>query len=56
MQNNRQEAALGLATPCDAAELYASLRLSDPLVATRESFSGTVVSGVVTVVSGTHQP
>ncbi|HLZ20701.1 MAG TPA: hypothetical protein VKQ30_01075 [Ktedonobacterales bacterium] len=49
-RDNRREAALGLATRCDAAELYESLRLSDPLVATRESFSGTVVSGVVTTV------
>jgi hypothetical protein len=31
--------------------LYESLRLGDPLVATRESFSGTVVSGIVTAVS-----
>ena len=42
-RDNRREAALGLATRCDAAELYASLRLGDPLVATRESFNGTVV-------------
>jgi hypothetical protein len=51
MRDNRREAALGLATRCDAAELYESLRLGDPLVATRESFSGTVVSGLVTAVS-----
>jgi hypothetical protein len=51
MRDNRREAALGLATRCDAAELYESLRLGDPLVATRASFSGTVVSGVVTAVS-----
>jgi len=51
MRDSRREAALGLATRCDAAELYESLRLGDPLVATRESFSGTVVSGVVTFVS-----
>jgi hypothetical protein len=50
-RNNRREAALGLATRCDAAELYESLRLGDPLVATRESFSGTVVSGIVTAAS-----
>jgi hypothetical protein len=50
MRDNRREAALGLATRCDAAELYESLRLGDPLVATRESFRGTVVSGVVTAV------
>jgi hypothetical protein len=41
------EAALGLATREDAAELYASLRLGDPLVAHRERYTGTVVSGVV---------
>jgi hypothetical protein len=51
MRDNRREAALGLATRCDAAELYESLRLGDPLVATRESFSGTVVTGIVTAVS-----
>jgi hypothetical protein len=47
-QDSRREAALGLATRCDAAELYDSLRLGDSLVATRESFAGTVVSGTVT--------
>lgn len=51
MRDSRREAALGLATRCDATELYESLRLGDPLVATRESFSGTVVSGVVSFVS-----
>lgn len=51
MRDNRREAALGLATRCDAAELYESLRLGDPLVATRESFNGTVVTGVATAVS-----
>jgi hypothetical protein len=51
MRDSRREAALGLATRCDAAELYESLRLGDQLVATRESFSGTVVSGIVTAVS-----
>jgi hypothetical protein len=51
MRDSRREAALGLATRCDAAELYESLRLGDPLIATRESFSGTVVSGIVTAVS-----
>jgi hypothetical protein len=49
-RDNRREAALGLATRCDAAELYASLRLADPLVATREAFGGTVTSGLVTAV------
>jgi hypothetical protein len=49
-RDNRREAALGLATRCDAAELYASLRLGDPLVATRESFGGTVVSGTVSAL------
>lgn len=51
MRDTRREAALGPATRCDAAELYESLRLGDPLIATRESFSGTVVSGIVTAVS-----
>lgn len=49
-RDSRREAALGLASRCDAAELYESLRLGDPLVATRESFGGTVVSGVVTAL------
>ncbi|HET6315889.1 MAG TPA: hypothetical protein VFG86_05485 [Chloroflexota bacterium] len=49
-RDSRREAALGLATRCDAAELWQSLRLGDPLVAVRESFAGTVVSGVVTSV------
>jgi hypothetical protein len=52
MRDNRREAALGLATRCDATELYESLRLGDPLIATRESFNGTVVSGIVTAVLG----
>ena len=51
-RDSRREAALGLATRCDAAELYESLRLGDPLVATRESFGGTVVTGVLTAVQG----
>jgi hypothetical protein len=55
MRDNRREAALGLATRCDAAELYERLRLGDPLVAVRESFSGTVVTGVVSAVSGRNR-
>ena len=51
-RDSRREAALGLATRCDAAELYESLRLGDPLVATRESFGGTLVTGVITAVQG----
>jgi hypothetical protein len=51
-RDSRREAALGLASRCDAAELYESLRLGDPLVAVRESFNGTVVTGIVTAVSG----
>jgi hypothetical protein len=50
-RDNRRQAALGLATRCDAAELYESLRLGDPLVATRELLSGTVVTGTITNVS-----
>ena len=50
-RDSRREAALGLASRSDAAELYESLRLGDPLVATREWFSGRVVSGLVTSVS-----
>ena len=47
-RDSRREAALGLASRCDAVELYESLRLGDPLVATRESFAGTVVTGTIT--------
>jgi hypothetical protein len=50
-RDSRREAALGLASRCDATELYSSLRLGDPLVATRESFAGSVVCGVVSAVS-----
>jgi hypothetical protein len=50
-RDNRREAALGLASRCDAAELYQSLRLGDPLIATRESFAGSVVSGRVTALA-----
>jgi hypothetical protein len=49
-RDGRRQAAIGLATRCDAAELWESLRLGDPLVATREAFAGTVVTGVVTAV------
>jgi hypothetical protein len=51
-RDRRREAALGLASRCDATELYSSLRLGDPLVATRESFAGSVVCGVVSAVAG----
>jgi hypothetical protein len=51
-RDSRREAALGLASRCDATELYASLRLGDPRVATRESFAGSVVCGVVSAVAG----
>jgi hypothetical protein len=50
-RDSRREAALGLASRCDATELYSSLRLGDPLVATRESFAGSVVCGVVSTVA-----
>jgi hypothetical protein len=50
-RDSRREAALGLASRCDATELYSSLRLGDPLVATRESFAGSVVCGVVSAVA-----
>lgn len=45
--DNRSEAALGLTTRTHAAELYDSLRLGDPLVAERESWTGTVITGTV---------
>jgi len=45
--DTRAEAALGLATRSDAAELYESLRLGDPLVAACAAFDGTVVPGTV---------
>jgi hypothetical protein len=42
------EAALGLATRCDAADLFDSLRLDDPLVADRARFDGTIITGTLT--------
>jgi hypothetical protein len=45
--DSRRQAALGLATRCDAAELYASMRLGDPGVAVRSSHEGTVISGQI---------
>jgi hypothetical protein len=49
-RDSRREAALGLATRCDATELGERLRLGDPLVTVRESFAGTVVTGIVTAL------
>jgi hypothetical protein len=49
-RDSRREAALGLASRCDAAELYESVRLGDPLVAPRESFSGSVVTGLISAL------
>jgi hypothetical protein len=46
--DSRMEAALGLATRSDSADLYASLRLGDPLVALRESHDGGVITGTIT--------
>jgi hypothetical protein len=46
--DDRAEAALGLATREDATELYASLRLTDPLQAVRETYAGNVITGTVT--------
>ena len=50
LRDSRREAALGLASRCDAVELYESLRLGDPLVAARESFAGGVVTGIITTL------
>jgi hypothetical protein len=44
----RREAAVGLAARCDAATLWESLRLGDPLVAPRDAFADAVVTGIVT--------
>lgn len=46
--DDRAEAALGLATRADAAELYDSLRLADPLQAVRARYSGTLMTGTIT--------
>jgi hypothetical protein len=43
--DTRTEAALGLATRCDATELFASQVLDDPLVADRARFEGSVITG-----------
>lgn len=47
-RDSRQQAAMGLTTRSQSAELFASLRLADPLVATAERLSGTVVTGTIT--------
>lgn len=52
--DTRRDAALGLATRSHAAELYDSLRLGDPLVASRAAHSGRVVQGVVTLHDDDH--
>lgn len=49
--DTRTEAALGLATRCDATELYDSQRLDDPLVADRARFDGTIVTGTLTWIN-----
>lgn len=49
--DGRGQAALGLTTRCDAADLYASLLLDDPLMAARAAFTGEVVTGTVVSVS-----
>lgn len=49
--DTRIEAALGLATRCDAAEHYASLLLDDPLVALRETYTGQVVTGAISHIA-----
>ena len=46
--DSRTDAALGLATRSDAAELFDSLLLGDPLAAVAASFAGSVVCGTVT--------
>src|SRR5690625_782622 len=51
--DTRIEAALGLATRCDAPGLYASLLLDDPLVALRETYTGQVVTGAITKITKT---
>lgn len=47
LADGRGQAALGLTTRCDAADLYASLLLDDPLAAARATYSGEVVTGEV---------
>jgi hypothetical protein len=57
------EAAIGLAGRCDAADLYTSLRLADPLVAAREVHTGNVITARITAMTRrgqltltSHQP
>jgi len=45
--DNLVEASMGLTTRCQAAELWESMRLDDPLVADRARFDGTVLTGEV---------
>lgn len=49
-RDSRSRAAMGLTTRTQAAEMFASLRLGDPLVATAERLTGTVVTGTVTEI------
>ena len=46
------EAALGLRTRCDAAELFDSLRLDDPAEAQRATYTGDAVTGAVVACGG----
>jgi hypothetical protein len=46
--DSRQEAALGLYTRQDAADLYTSLTFDDPLTALRETHTGSIVPATIT--------
>ena len=46
-EDGRGQAALGLATRCDAADLFRSLAMDDPLVAAQAAYSGDIVTGTV---------
>ena len=48
--DSRRDAAMGLTLRSQSVELYESLRLVDPLVATRETRTGTVAVGVISDV------
>lgn len=50
LRDSRREAALGLTARNQAAEYYASIRLSDPLVAQEALREGTLVEATITAV------
>lgn len=55
-QDSRAQAAMGLATRSQAAEMWEHLRLQDPLAATIATRTGTVVQATITTITATPNP